>query len=159
MRIRGPVTSVEEMFADIAPDVSGLSVDQMIREYVRLDKKIKEAALERGAYHAALLERAAMARNGQNTVHLETADQKQRVKVEFKNKSVCDQEQLEYARELLNDEKFRELFKVEYSPKARNLKSFMNTVSADERIETAKGIIQEAVKEVPATTYVKIEKG
>lgn len=149
---------ITEMFDEIAPDVSGLSVDQMIREYVRLDKRVKEAAQERGAYHAALLERAAMTRNGQNTVHLETADEAQRVKVEFKRRTLCDQVEIECAKELLSEEKFRELFKVEYSPKSRNLKSFLNTVSADERVETAKGIIKDAVKEIDATPYLSIEK-
>lgn len=149
---------IVEMFEEVAPDVSGLSVDQMIREYVRLDKRVKEAANERGAYHAALLEKAAEARNGQATVHMETADESQRVKVEFKKRVLCDQVEIECAKELLSEEKFRELFKVEYSPKSRNLKSFLNTVSADERIETAKGIIKEAVKEADGTPYLSIEK-
>jgi hypothetical protein len=149
---------ITEMFDEIAPDVSGLSVDEMIREYVRLDKRVKEAASERAAYHSALLERAAAARNGQATVHMETADEKQRIKVEFKKRSVCDQEEIECAKELLTEEKFRELFKIEYSPKSRNLKSFLNTIAGDERTETAKGIIKDAVKEVDGTPYLSIEK-
>lgn len=149
---------IAEMFDEIAPDVSGLSVDQMIREYVRLDERVKEAAQERGAYHAALLERAQATRNGQSTVHMETADEKQRVKVEFKKKTLCDQSEIECAKELLSEEKFRELFKVEYAPKSRNFKSFLNTTSGDEKVETAKEILKAAVQEVDATPYLSIEK-
>jgi len=150
---------IEEMFAEIAPDVSGLSVDQMIKEYVRLDKKIKEAAQERGAYHAALLERAELARNGQNTVHLDTADETQRIKVEFKSElSIVDQQEIECAKELLGDEKFNQLFSTTYKPKAKNLKTFVNSVSANEKIETAREIIKEFVKTVPKTPYLSVEK-
>lgn len=151
---------ISEMFEEeVAPSVSGLSVDQMIREYVRLDKRVKEAASERGAYHAALLERAAMARNGQNTVHLETADESQRIKVEFKSDlSVLDQTEIECAKDLLGDEKFGELFAIIYKPKAKNLKTFLNSVSANEKVETARQIINEFVKPVNKTPYLSIEK-
>lgn len=150
---------IAEMFDDIAPDVSGLSVDQMIREYIRLDKRVKEAAGERGAYHAALLERAELARNGQATVHLDTADEAQRIKVEFKSElSILDQSEVECAKELLGDEKFGELFSTIYKPKAKNLKTFLNSVSANEQIETARGIIKEFVKTVPKSPYLSIEK-
>jgi len=151
---------IEEMFAEIQPNVSGLSVDQMIREYVRLDKRVKEAANERGAYHAALLERAAMARNGQNTVHLETADEQQRIKVEFKSElAVVDQQEIECAKELLGEEKFAELFGVIYKPKARPLKTFLNSVSANERVETARQILNQFVKPKDKTPYLAVEKG
>lgn len=151
--------NIAEMFAEIAPDVSGLSVDQMIREYVRLDKKIKEAAQERGAYHAALLERAAMARNGQNTVHLETADESHKIKVEFKSElAVMDQQEIECAKELLGDEKFNELFSTFYKPKAKNLKTFLNSVSANEKTETARQIIGEFVKPKDKTPYLSVER-
>lgn len=150
---------ITEMFEEIAPDVSGLSVDQMIREYVRLDKKVKETALERGAYHAALLERAASARNGQNTVHLDTADETQRVKVEFKSElSILDQQEIECAKELLGEPKFNELFSTTYKPKAKNLKTFLNSVSANEKVETAREIIKEFVKTVDRTPYLSVEK-
>jgi hypothetical protein len=151
---------VAEMFEEIGVGVSGLSVDQMIREYVRLDKKVKEAAKERADYHAALLERAEMARNGQNTVHLETADESQKVKVEFKTElAIIDQSEIEMVKELLSDEKFNELFGTTYKPKARTLKTFLNSVSANERTETARQVISEVVKTVAKTPYMSVERG
>ena len=153
------MANIEEMFDEIAPDVSGMSVDQMVREWIRLDKRVKEAAGERGAYHAALLHKAAEARNGQNTVHFETADASQRVKIEFKQElNILDQQEIECVKDLLGDEKFGEIFSISYKPKARNLKSFLNVVSGDEKIETAKGIIREFVKPVERTPYLSVER-
>jgi hypothetical protein len=150
---------IEQMFEEIAPDTSGMSLDQMIREYVRLDAKIKEVASERSAYQGPLIENASAIRDGQNTVHLASADDSKRLKVEFKSElAILDQQEIECVKELLGDEKFAELFTTTYKPKAKPLKTFLNTKSADERTETAKTIIREFVKTVSKSPYLSVEK-
>jgi len=138
----------------------GMSLDEAIREFIRLDKRVKEAASER-QWPASIIAQEAMGeRNGdQKTVHMETVNQEQKVKVEFKSElQVIDKSQMEAIRECLGDERFFELFKIEYSPRAKALKSFLNTGSTDERVKTAKQMIKESIKDVEKSPYVSIEK-
>jgi hypothetical protein len=148
---------INEMFATPTSS-SGMSADEIIKEFIRLDTQIKDLAYQRSEYSSALNQMASERRNGQSTVHLETADRKSRVKVEFKKGYNCDPMELECAKELLGDERFNEIFKTEYQPRLQKLKTFLNTVSADERVETARGIIKAAVVEVEKTPYVSTEK-
>lgn len=141
-------------------DGPDMSSDQAIREYVRLDKIIRDAASERNWVKGILTASAEAERNGtMKTVHVETADGSQKVKVEFKTEwEVKNQSEMETVRELLGEARFSEIFKTEYTPKARALQSFLNTSSGDERFKTAKTIIKEIVKEVPKTPTVTVEK-
>lgn len=141
-------------------DGPDMSSDQAIREYVRLDKVIRDAASERNWVKGILTANAEAERNGTiKTVHVETADGSQKVKVEFKTEwEVKNQNEMETVRELLGEARFSEIFKTEYTPKARALQSFLNTSSGDERFKTAKTIIKEIVKEVPKTPTVTVEK-
>jgi hypothetical protein len=143
---------LEEMF-----EAPSISADEAITGFIRLDQRVKEAAQERAMYSSVLTQSAVDQRNGQATVHLE-ASSGSRVKVEFKKGFSCDQSELECARELLGDEKFSELFKTEHSPKAKNLKTFLNTKFANEKIATAQEIIRAAVQEVERSPYVSVEK-
>jgi hypothetical protein len=137
---------------------TGLSDDERIAEFLRLDTRIKELSIERREHASVLTEIAAAKRNGdQKTVHLQ-ANNGSRVQVEFKTDWECVSADVETAKELLKDEKFNELFKTTYTPKLRNLKSFLNTVYSDEAWETAKAIIKESVKEVDKTPYVSTER-
>jgi hypothetical protein len=149
--------SISEMFATPASS-SGMSTDEIIKEFIRLDTQIKELAYQRSEYQSALAQAAVDVRNGQKTVHLETSDRKGRIKVEFKSGHVCDITELDCAKELLGDERFNEIFKTEYTPKLLKLKTFLNTKSADERVETARGIIKAAVVEIEKTPWVAVEK-
>lgn len=137
--------------------VTGLSTDDMISEFLRLDARIKELSAERRNHASALTEIAYNERNGQKTVHLQSSNGN-RVQVEFKTDWECITEDVETAKELLQDEKFNDLFKTTYTPKLKNLKSFLNTKFANERWETAKGIIKEAVREVEKSPYVSTER-
>lgn len=136
---------------------TGLSRDERIKEFLRLDAQIKELSYERRDHASALMELAAGERNGQKTVHLQ-ASNGARVAVEFKSAWECNTEEVECARELLKDKQFNTLFKTTYTPKVRELKKFLNTVYSDEAWEIAKGIIKEHVKEVPASPYVCADK-
>lgn len=142
-------------------DAPAMSPDQAIREYIRQDQIIKDAAYERNAAKSVICQEAEANRNGTlKTVHVETADQKQKVKVEFGSDwKVLDQSQMETVKELLGESRFNEIFKVEYSPRVRALQSFLNTSSGDEKYRTAKAIVQELVKEVPKTPSVTVERG
>lgn len=149
--------TLDQMFSTPS-SATGMSDDELIAEFIRLDTQIKDLAYQRSEYSSALAQKAVEARNGQATVHLETSDRKSKVKVEFKRGYNCDQMEIECAKDLLGDERFNEIFKTEYSPRLQKLKTFLNTKSADERVETARGIIKAAVVEVEKTPYVSTEK-
>lgn len=151
------MSTLEKMFSTPST-ANGMSDDELIGAFIRLDTQIKDLAYQRSEYSSALAQKAVEARNGQSTVHLETSDRANKVKVEFKKGYVCDQMEIECAKELLGDERFNEIFKTEYSPRLQKLKTFLNTKSADERVETARGIIKAAVVEVEKTPYVSTEK-
>lgn len=136
---------------------SGLSPDEHIDRFLRLDAQIKELSYERRAHATALIEKATQERRSQKTVHLQ-AHSGERVQVEFKTDWECNSEELETAKELLKDEKFNELFKTTYTPRLKALKMFLNTGFTDEAWQVAKEIIIEHVKEVEKTPYVSTDK-
>ena len=141
-------------------DAPSMSPDEAVREYIRQDQIIKDAAYDRNYAKGIITAEAEANRNGTlKTVHVETADQKQKVKVEFGREwKVTDQSQMETVKELLGDTRFYEIFKVEYTPKLRALQSFLNTSSGDERFRSAREIVKEIVKEMPKTPSVTVEK-
>lgn len=150
---------IEKMFEqEPPPTVSGLSLDEIVKAFIELDGRIKQLAYERSEYATAITQAAMDTRNGQSTVHLETVDRKHRVKVEFRKGWDLDQPEIECARELLLDERFSEIFSTEYKPKVAKLRKFLNTKSADERIETARQIVLAAVREVEKSPYCSVEK-
>lgn len=151
------MSTLETMFSTPS-SAAGMSTDEIIKEFIRIDAEIKDLAYQRSEYSSALYAKAAEIRNGQSVVHLETADRKHRVKVEFKKEHVFDPSEIECAKELLGDERFNEIFKTEYTPRLKSLKTFLNTVSADERIETGRAIIKETLQEKEKTPYVSTEK-
>lgn len=138
-------------------EVTGLSRDERIKEFLRLDAQIKELSYERKEHASALMEMAVGERNGQKTVHLQS-NNGARVAVEFKSAWECNTEEVECAKELLKDQQFNSLFKTTYTPKVRELKKFLNTVYSNEAWETAKQILKEHVKEVERTPFVSVEK-
>lgn len=139
---------------------AGMSIEDAIREFVRLDNQIKETAADR-QWPASIIAQAAFEeRNNQKTVHMETADRKVKVKVEFgSDLKVTDDAEMETVRQLLGEERFKELFQIKYTPRAKNVKLFLNTGSTSEAVKTAKEIIKEAVKDVEKQPYVSVEKG
>lgn len=140
-------------------DVS-MSPDEAIREYIRQDKAIKDAAYDRNAAKSIIVAEAEANRNGTlKTVHVETADQKQKLKVEFSTEyKITDPGQMETVKDLLGESRFNDIFKTEYTPKARAFQSFLNTSSGDEKFRTAREIVKEIVKEQPKTPSVTVEK-
>ncbi len=53
---------IQEMF-DEAPPLPGMSLDEMVTQYIRLDQQIKELAIERSAFNSALCQNASDIRN------------------------------------------------------------------------------------------------
>jgi len=138
-----------------------MTLDEAIAEYVRLDKEIKEAYIDKQWAGSILVANAEQERGSEalKTVHVESLNGKQKVKVEFKTEwKVQDYSQLDAVRELLGEKRFNEIFEVKYHLKSRALQSFLNTSSGDERFRTAKAIVQEIVKEVPKTPSVSVER-
>src|SRR5688572_3257441 len=112
-----------------------LSDDEVIAEYIKLDKRVKETASTRSWYASALAQKAMEERHGpQKTVHLENSARNQKVKVEFGTEwKILDEGQMPTIRELLGNQRFEELFAIRYVPRVRELKAFLNTGSTDER--------------------------
>ena len=129
------------------------SRDELIHEWLRLDAQIKALADQRKDYAIQLVEIASAEQNGQKTIHLPASDGQQ-ADVLFGTQWDCSQIDIECARELLDDMVFRKVFKIEYIPRARELKSFLSTVFPDERSNTAREIVKDACKEVPKYPYV-----
>ncbi len=136
----------------------GMSLDEAIHEFIRLEARRVELKQEIGDVLAVLLPEAFEIRGQQNTVRLTGQDGKQ-IKVEFKESHKCNSNELNLSREMLGDDKFEELFKTEYSPRLRELRMFLSSKSTDERIETAKVIIKRGCIAVQRSPFVSIEKG
>jgi hypothetical protein len=140
------------------PADSSMSQDDLIAEFHRLDAIVKEQGARRREIGMQLAGVAFENRRDQNTVHLVSTGG-QRVKVEFGIDYEYETEQMMTAADLLGREVFDSLFKtrVEFTAKKRELKKFLNTVSGDERINTAKQIITEATITKDKNPYVSVE--
>lgn len=152
-------TAFEQAWADSderpTDSTGGMSQDDLIAEFRRLDALVKETGARRKEIGLALAGIAFENRKNQNTVRLQSTDG-QRVKVEFGIDYEFDNEQMFTAADLLGKERFDELFKTEikFTAKKRNLNGFLNTVPSDEPTKTAKEIIQAAMQEKPKAPYV-----
>lgn len=152
-------TAFDEAWAtEERPETPSLSRDELIKEFHRLDGIIKESGSKRREIGMQLAGIAYENKRDQNTVHLASTDG-QKVKVEFGIDYEYETEQMMTAADLLGKDTFDSLFKtkVEFVPKKRELKKFMNTVSSDERTETAKRIIADATITKDKTPYVAVE--
>lgn len=137
----------------------GMSLEQAINEYIRIDSRLQELYQEKKRCLEILLPAANEVRGQSNTTRLDNHDQTKQLKVEFGFDFKCDVYRLNEVKEMLGDDVFESLFKLEYKAKLKGLKPFLSTKSTDERIETAKEKIKEAVLKVPKSPTVTIEKG
>jgi hypothetical protein len=139
------------------PAESGMSQDDLIAEFVRLDALVKEHGKRRGEIGAALAGIAAENKGTQNTVRLESTGG-QRLKVEFRSDYEFDNDQMFAAADLLGKDAFDNLFgtSITFTAKKRNLNAFLNTVPSDEKTRTAKQIIQDAMHKKDKTPYVSV---
>jgi hypothetical protein len=138
---------------------SSMSLEDAIHEYVTVDARYQELALRKKRALEVLLPAAFEVRGQANVTRLTSSDQKTQIKVEFGENYKCEVDRLNTVKDLIGDDVFEGLFKTEYSPRLRTLKPFLASKSTDERIETAKNIIREAVKTTPKSPQVTIEKG
>ena len=143
--------------ADERPNKPSMSQDDLIAEFHRLDALIKEQGAQRREIGMQLAGIAFENKAEQNTVHLVSTGG-QRIKVEFGIDYEYETEQMMTASQLLGKETFDSLFKVkvEFVPKKRELKKFMNTVASDEATKTAKQIIADATIAKDKTPYVSV---
>jgi|SRR5215831_12739885 len=147
----------DNVFARRRAEPCGMSLDQAVSEFIKLDERRQELKRDIDNVLSYLLPEAFEIRGPQNTVRLSDHNG-QTLKVEFKTAFKCETNGLNVARELLGDDRFEDLFKTEYSPRLRELKVFLATKSADERIETAKEEIRKACVQVERAPYVSIDK-
>ena len=143
---------------DERPNKPSMSQDDLIAEFHRLDALIKEQGAQRREIGMQLAGIAFENKAEQNTVHLVSTGG-QRIRVEFGIDYEYETEQMMTASQLLGKETFDSLFKVkvEFVPKKRELKKFMNTVASDEATKTAKQIIADATIAKDKTPYVSVE--
>lgn len=135
-----------------------LSLNEAIQKFAETDALYKVTAADRRELSAVLADYAREADATQKTVHLQN-ESGQRVDVAFKSKVEYDTTLMRDVAQLL-PEKFDELFEtvIEFKPKAKALKMFLNTVSTSEAENTAKKIIVEAKIETEQSPYVSVTK-
>ena len=151
-------SAFEQAWADDErPNKPSMSQDDLIAEFHRLDALIKEQGAQRREIGMQLAGIAFENKAEQNTVHLVSTGG-QRIRVEFGIDYEYETEQMMTASDLLGKETFDSLFKVkvEFVPKKRELKKFMNTVASDEATKTAKQIIADATIAKDKTPYVSV---
>ena len=139
------------------PAESGMSQDDLIAEFSRLDALVKEHGTRRREIGMALAGIAFENKGTQNTVHLQSSGG-QKVDVSFGTEtSYVTDEMLEVSK-MLGSEQFDQIFetKIEFKAKAKALKMFLNTVFPDEKIETAKQMIVDATIKKDKTPYVSV---
>lgn len=136
-----------------------MSQDELITEFWRLDTLAKESYAAKNQIAMQLAAKAWEERDSQDTVHLQSTDGR-KVKVVFGHDTEYVTAELMTVSEMLGREQFDELFesKIEFKPKKRALKLFMNTVAPDERIKTAKQMIKDATMVKPKSPYVSVER-
>ena len=140
------------------PDYA-MSLEDAIQEYVRIDLRYQQLAEEKRRCLEVLIPEAMDVRGTTNTIRLQSHDGKIELKITFDTTDKVDKQRLETVRDLLGDDVFEDYFKIEYTAKRKTLKPFLASKSTDERIETAKTIIKEAVIAVPKSPSIVIEKG
>jgi len=146
------------MSTTLEPPVRGLSLEDAITEFKRIQERYAELAEEKKRVMEVLITAATESRQGSKTVRLENHNASIVLKAEFGEGFRCDTNGLNEAREMLGDDVFEDLFKTEYKPKLRGLRPFLASKSTDERIETAKEKVKEAVTVVPETPRITVEK-
>src|SRR5215211_5297731 len=153
-----PQTGAEEQRPEgQSPIAPGMSLEEAISEFIRIDSRYSELSAEKKRALEVLLPAAFEVRGQSNTTRLTSSNQKSQLKVEFGINYKCEVEKLNTVKDLLGDDVFESLFKVEYAPKLKTLKPFLASRSTDERIESAKQIIREAVTTTPKSPQVTIE--
>jgi hypothetical protein len=144
----------------LEPETRGMSLEDAIHEFVRIQNRYAELAFEKSRVMAILVPAAQGAKvEKSNTCRLANHNSSVVLKAEFGSNITCDTDALNEVKEMLGDDVFDDLFKTEYSPKQRSLKPFLSTKTTDERIETAKGKIALALKISPTPPRITVEKG
>jgi hypothetical protein len=136
-----------------------MSLDEAIQEYVRIKNRLNELYQENKDVLAILTPAAMEVRNGTKTSRLSNHDQSIVLRATWPQGYNCDVKTLGLVKEMLGDDRFEKLFRVEYKPNMLEMKKFLSEKSTDETIETAKVIIKEAVTVVPRPPSWEIEKG
>lgn len=157
-RLLPPEDEADEQRNTPEPSTS-MSLEDAIQEFIRIDGRYRELAIEKRRALEVLLPAAVDVRGQSNTARLSSSDQKSQLKVEFGVNYKCEVDRLNTVKDLVGDDVFESLFKTEYSPRLRALKPFLSTKSTDERIETAKTVIREAVTTTEKSPQITVEKG
>ena len=136
----------------------GMSLEQAIVEFARIQNHYAELAEEKKRVMEVLVPAAMEVRQGK-TSRLENHNKTVVLKAEFGEGYRCDVDALNEAKEMLGDDVFEELFKTEYKPKLRGLRPFLGSRSTDERVETAKEKIKQGVSTYTENPRFTVEKG
>jgi len=136
----------------------GMSLEQAIVEFVRIQDRYAELAEEKKRILEVLIPAANEAKGQTKTARLSNHNRSVVLKADFSSNVTCNTDALNQVKEIVGDDVFDDLFKTEYTPKLKTLKPFMAERSTDERIETAKLEIAKAIKTSPTPPRFTVEK-
>jgi hypothetical protein len=142
----------------LEPPVRGMSLEDAIQEFVRIKNRQDELSEEEKAIREILSYAAIEARRDTKTARLANHDKSTVIKAEFYSYLKCDTNALNEVKEMIGDDQFERLFRVEYKPAARELETFLAMKTTDERMETAKEMIKEAVTRSAESIRFTVEK-
>lgn len=150
----------KQVLAFSAPITHEMSLEEAIKEYVRIQERYRELGEEKRRVMEVLepAARGALPEKSK-TSRVANHDRSIILKAEFGANIVCDTNMLNEVKEMLGDDLFETLFKQEFKCKQRGLKPFLGTKTTDERIETAKEKIAMALDIKPTPPSWTIEKG
>lgn len=136
-----------------------MSLEEAIKEYVRIQQRYDELALEKRRVMEILVPAATLTRRETKTVRLANHDRSIVIKAEFGDVVKCDVNALNQVKEMLGDDVFERYFRTEYKPLQRTLKPFLSETTTDELMQTAKAMIVEAITSQPSPPSFTLEQG
>lgn len=147
------------MSTTLTPPVRGMSLEEAILEFIRIKNRQDELTEDEKRVKDVLIPAALEARRDKKTARVANHDKSVVLKAEFYSYVKCNTKALDVVKEMIGDDEFEKLFRVEYKPVMRELDLFLATKSTDETIETAKELIKQAMTSSPASPRFTVEKG
>jgi hypothetical protein len=136
----------------------GISLEEAITEYVRIQNRYAELAELEKHVKDVLVPAAIEARTDKKTCRVANHNRSIVLKAEFYSYFKCNTKALDVVKEMIGDDEFERLFRIKYEPVSSELGPFLATKTTDESIETVKELIKQAITRSPETPRFSIEK-
>ena len=143
-----PQKSARELYNPLTGEVIEFSSpDSLVENWLSLDEQIRALSnLKRQVDEGIIL----LTERQTESKTARFAGMAGTLKVQFKDTVSYDQDILHEANELVGPAKFREMFKTEFKPQARQLGKFLGTTHTDPTMEAARILIRDAQVVRPA---------